>query len=299
MKVFLSWSGARSKAMAEALRDWLPMVIQAVDPWMSPDIEKGRRWNNEIAKQLEESHVGIFCLTPEGRTAQWLMFEAGAISKHLEQTRVCTFLLDLTPGDLDGPITSFQHTVLQEDDVFKLLTTINRALVSTNERPIADKVLRGTFEVHWQALDKTIRAIPAPSGAPPPQRDPREMLEEILEILRGNKSIYGSGSTRQFNEPWSNRIVVTLSVDGNSIPESRELVVFWTPDSSSTPEMLYRRDSDFLSAFPYGDGGYTLSILEGPNAPIYEARVVISNRLIAKQKIRINTHSLTALVVLT
>ena len=60
MKVFLSWSGIRSKLMADALRDWLPLVIQAVEPWLSEsDIEKGVRWGPDISDRLEESRVGI------------------------------------------------------------------------------------------------------------------------------------------------------------------------------------------------------------------------------------------------
>jgi hypothetical protein len=66
MKVFISWSGQRSAAVADALRYWLPKVIQALEPWMSADdIEKGTRWRSGLASELEQSSVGIICLTRE------------------------------------------------------------------------------------------------------------------------------------------------------------------------------------------------------------------------------------------
>ena len=94
MKVFISWSGKRSQALANMLRDWLPNVIQAIKPWMSDvDIDKGSRWSKDIALQLEESKVGIICLTPENLEAPWILFEAGALSKSLEKTYVCPFFI--------------------------------------------------------------------------------------------------------------------------------------------------------------------------------------------------------------
>ena len=64
MRIFVSWSGDRSKFVAEALHDWLPNVIQALDPWLSSeDIDKGTRWLSDIATQLNEVKVGIICLT--------------------------------------------------------------------------------------------------------------------------------------------------------------------------------------------------------------------------------------------
>ncbi|CAC9976768.1 hypothetical protein [Flavobacterium panici] len=53
MKVFISWSGERSKKVAELLDDWLQCVIQAVNPWMSSkDIDRGALWFTEINDQL-------------------------------------------------------------------------------------------------------------------------------------------------------------------------------------------------------------------------------------------------------
>ena len=51
MKIFITFSGEKSKAIAIALREWLPKVLQATEPWISEhDIEKGRRWGQEILK---------------------------------------------------------------------------------------------------------------------------------------------------------------------------------------------------------------------------------------------------------
>ena len=66
MKVFISWSGDRSRQLAEVIREWLPNVMQFAKPFFTPaDIDKGKRWNNDISKELGQSQIGIIVMTEE------------------------------------------------------------------------------------------------------------------------------------------------------------------------------------------------------------------------------------------
>jgi len=111
MKVFISWSGLRSKATAELLSDWIKCVLQATRPWISTrDIDRGALWFSEISDQLKDTTVGIVCLTQENKNRPWILFEAGPLAKGLSSNRVCTFLVDLKTADLeDPPLSSITH----------------------------------------------------------------------------------------------------------------------------------------------------------------------------------------------
>lgn len=111
MRVFISWSGEQSKQFAEALREWVPQVIQAARPYFTPnDIEKGARWLADIASELEASDLGLLCLTRDSLNSDWLLFEAGALSKSLDKSRVCPILFGISDADLTGPLKQFQNT---------------------------------------------------------------------------------------------------------------------------------------------------------------------------------------------
>jgi hypothetical protein len=74
MKVFISWSGERSKSFAEAIRNWLPLALQSAKPYFTPaDIEKGAKWDNEISEQLEQSDICIIALTRDNLNSPWIM----------------------------------------------------------------------------------------------------------------------------------------------------------------------------------------------------------------------------------
>src|SRR5258708_4089751 len=146
MKIFLSWHGARSRAVAEALNDWLRRVIQAVKPFYSPEIEKGAKWSSEIDSALEGTRFGIICLTPDNLDSTWIHYEAGALSK-TKDALIWTFLHELDAGDVPQPLGKFQHTVAEKTDTFQLLRTINERLADVGGEPLNDALLTENFEL--------------------------------------------------------------------------------------------------------------------------------------------------------
>lgn len=187
MKVFISWSGERSRSVAQALDAWLMQVVQAVEPWMSSEIGKGSRWSPEIAAKLEDSRVGIICLTRENLTEPWILFEAGALSK-TKDAQVCTFLLDLKPADVQQPLGQFQHTTFEKADVRKLVGDINVAIAKHGERSLQGNVLDQIFERSWPTFEADLQRIIAEGGREKQkQRTDREILEEVLELMRNQE----------------------------------------------------------------------------------------------------------------
>lgn len=182
MKVFISWSGERSRRIAEILHEWLPNVIQAVVPWMSAsDIDVGARWSADIAKQLEETRFGIICLTSKNLEAPWILFEAGALSKTLEKTYVCPYLFEVEHTELTGPLVQFQAARAQMEDTRRLVHAINRAL---GEEGLAENMINKAFDVWWPELEKKLKSIQPDKDEPIRKRKDREILEEILELVR-------------------------------------------------------------------------------------------------------------------
>ncbi len=182
MKVFISWSGDRSRQVAELLDDWLQCVIQAIDPWMSSkDIDRGSLWFTEINEQLSNTAIGIICLTKENKEKPWILFESGALAKGLSSSKVCTLLIDLKSTDVGNPLAQFNHTLPKKDSIYQLVSTLNKGL----ENSLREKVLESVFETYWPKFEKNFNDIlKNTTEAEIVERSGDDILLEILSSTR-------------------------------------------------------------------------------------------------------------------
>jgi hypothetical protein len=183
-QVFISWSGELSKKLAEAVREWLPATLQFVKPYFTPvDIEKGAKWMSDISGELSKSHVGIICLNRENLSSPWILFEAGALSKNLDRSRVCPLLFGLEPAEVEGPLSVFQATRFTREDFKGLVETINNA---GGDSKLDKRVLENVFEKWWPGLKEQVDKIQAehPPADENARRPVEDMVQEILELVR-------------------------------------------------------------------------------------------------------------------
>ncbi len=181
MKIFISWSGDRSKIVAAALKSWLGDVFIDVQTWMSDhDINAGSRWSNDLDNELESTNFGILCLTPENLSSAWLLFEAGSLAKIVKNSRVVPYRLTVSETDVEYPLAQFQGVDADKAGTQKLLQSIN----DVREAKLENDRLERLFEIWWPSLERQLQSIPLTQGASTPQRPDRALLEEILNLVR-------------------------------------------------------------------------------------------------------------------
>lgn len=181
MKVFISWSGVRSKALAQALREWLPLVLQYVQPWVSEnDITAGERWAQSVGTELEAANFGIICITPENLSSEWVLFEAGALSKSMQDAKVIPLLFDLELSDIAGPLAQFQAKKLDQAGVSEVVQAINGAAGNQTSPDIVNQLVPAL----WPKLAGKLEAMPPRSSSERHTRSQKDILEELVASIR-------------------------------------------------------------------------------------------------------------------
>jgi hypothetical protein len=187
MKIFISHSSARSRELAKQMEWFLRMLLPSTEPWVSTGIDKGADWGHEIGQSLQEAAAGVVCLTQENLNERWILFEAGALAKQFG-TKVCTLLLDVKEEEVKPPLSKFQHTKAEREEVMKLVESINKVAMTASHnkgRPLAD--LKEAFDLLWPKLEATItklREQGPPVATAAPQRTAEDMMAEVLTTVR-------------------------------------------------------------------------------------------------------------------
>lgn len=196
LRVFISWSGERSRAMAQALRTWLPLVLHFVDPWLSEvDIEPGRRWGDAVAKELEASSFGIICVTRENISAPWVLFEAGALAKSLDGSKVIPILVDIEFKEISGPLAQFQAKKVEMPGILEVVRCMN----DLSTTPISQDRLKQLFEALWPSLEAKYKEIPAAQPHNKNVRPQSDVLEELVKSVRSLDAAVASGNFQYRN----------------------------------------------------------------------------------------------------
>jgi hypothetical protein len=159
LKVFISWSGKESRAIAKELRDLIRGVFGGdPKPFMSAhDISAGERWADHLNRVLEESNMGILCITPENVREPWILYEAGSLAKSVEASIVIQYCIGLNVNDLIIPLQQFQAVNADRSGTLKLVETINEKI---REKELNRQILKANFETWWLRLKAKLEKSP-------------------------------------------------------------------------------------------------------------------------------------------
>jgi DNA-binding CsgD family transcriptional regulator len=122
------------------------------------------------------------CVTAENQASTWLNFEAGALAKSVEASRVVPLAIDLTPADIAIPLGQFQAQPATQEGFAALLVSINQHC----DPPLSDTLLARSVSKWWPELDRALAEINAIATVveQPHGRTDRELLEELLDTVR-------------------------------------------------------------------------------------------------------------------
>lgn len=187
MRVFLSWSGQRSRMVASALHQLLPSMLHSVTCWMSDnDIPKGKPWFEELTRELNTIVFAVVCVTKENLKSPWMLWESGFLSSasKLGDRHIVPLALGMKKDSLGGPLAVYQAADTSRDDFLRVVRRINESV--EKERQIALGVLETTFGYVWPDLERQFKAAEAAvvDETPTPPEPAPVLQAEILALLR-------------------------------------------------------------------------------------------------------------------
>ena len=213
-------------------------MLQDVRPFVSShDLASGARWSTELSRELDEAAFGIICLTPDNLHSDWILFEAGALTKHVEGRACCLLFQQLGPADVSGPLAQFQNRRFDRSEFAKLLSDLNILLPA----PLAETNLVMIFEKWWPDLESNIQAALAqsPPSSESAKREPTDIFDELLVRVRNiQHQMEGVATT---SGPAREITPAILSFE-RAFAEDQFFMVSFGRFDSNGPEILVRLD---------------------------------------------------------
>lgn len=110
------------------------------------------------------------------------MFEAGALSKSMQDGKVIPLLFGLELSDLSGPLQQFQASKVDEQGMLETLNAINAA---SADKKTDDAHIQQLVPALWPKLQEKIDAIPAKAESEKHMRPQTEIMEDLVSQVRG------------------------------------------------------------------------------------------------------------------
>jgi hypothetical protein len=181
MRIFMSWSGDRSRAIAEEFKSFLSKVLQQTETFISSqDIELGSLGQNRVLLEVNERRFGLIFITPENKKSEWIHYEAGGLIKDLEKDRVVPILFGIAKQNISPPLSQFQMIEFDKQQVFGLIKQINLA----TEKPVETTNLSEVFEAFFSKVEEKINSVIADSPEKVQPRTTEDILNELLQLSR-------------------------------------------------------------------------------------------------------------------
>jgi hypothetical protein len=192
--VFISWSKPVSAGVATHLKPFLEDVLGTAIVFMSQAMEGGARWAMEIPQHLEACNAGLVLVTRENRHEPWLHFEAGALSKHIDESRVVPLLCGASVGDIQGtPLSLFQAKSFNHDEFLSVCIAFGASF------GVAEEAVRRRFDKSWTDLEATVLPITQKNAGPEKELglpDLMAVVERLASQVTGIEAILKAETVR-------------------------------------------------------------------------------------------------------
>ena len=218
----------------------------------SEDIDSGAGWNQQIRNALNASNFGIVFVTRENLGSEWLMFDAGALAKHVDESRVVPLIVDeaLKPETLRGPLGQLQAREVEKEKMRRLIRDLNY----TSESKMPDDRLNRCFEVNWPRLEERLQALPEPTGEIPTDGQD-EMIKQMFALLKADRSARNRSENRPPTHGFGglHRLQLRLKDLGATAELEEKAVEYWKTLGEDEVFIAVEHGGDTLNVYKNGD----------------------------------------------